>query len=88
MNGSVAITDVPVSPLSTMGGFQPCTYTVAVFCLCFHLCSDAVHCCLHDRGGVLAVHEDAVSGCGEFGFVHVLIIGDGGALSIQGGTDR
>ena len=66
-----------------MGRFETLTHTVAVFCLCFHLCSDAVHCCLHYRGGVLAVHEDAVSGCDEFGFVNVFIIGDDGAKSMQ-----
>jgi len=73
---SVAVADVPDSPV-VISGERTATLTDLLSLLCFsqHVCPDAVHRCLHDRGGVLAVHEDAVSGCDEWCFVHVLIIG-------------
>lgn len=84
-SASVAVADVPGAPVASVGGFQSCPDAIASGGLCFHLLADVVHDLLHERGGVLAVHEDAVSrGLELSGFVHVLSIATRGGSATRG----
>ena len=76
----MAITDVPVSPLSIVGGFQTLTDTLTACCLCpkggdvgcHHLLAEVIL-----SSGV--VHEEhAVVDWFEWFVVHALIIGGEG----------
>ena len=57
---SVAIADVPVRDLSTIGRFESCSYPFTVDLVCCHLLADVVHDLSHQRGGVLVMEEHAV----------------------------
>ena len=80
---SVSITDVPVSPLSTMGGFQTLTHTLTVCCLCFQCVDVGCHDLLAEVviGGGVIHKEHAVVDWFEWFVVHILIIGATGAKS-------
>ena len=88
MNGSVAITDVPVPPLSTVGRFETLTHTVTICCLCFEGVDVGCHDLLAEViiGGSLVDHEHATVGGLKF-VCHVLIIGDERAGSTRGVPD-
>ena len=77
MLGSVAITDVPVAPLSTMGGFQTLTHTVTVCCLCFQFADVGCHDLLAEVviGGGVIHKEHAVVDWFEWFVCHVTIMG-------------
>ena len=86
---SVAIADVPHAPMIITRQRQATlTDCLPLCCLSEHVFTDAIHDGLHERGGVGAVHEDAISrGFESSGFVHVFIIGDDGAKSRRGVPD-
>ena len=85
----MAITDVPVSPLSTMGGFQSLAHTLTVCCLCFECVDVGCHDLLAEVviGGGVIHKEHAVVDWFEWFVVHVLIIGATGAKSRRGVPD-